>query len=117
MDEEFAKRARRWRISTDELRRAVRDADAGLVAARLGGGLLKMRLARRGGGKSGGFRTVLAFRPDDRAFFIYLFPKNVSENISDQELDDLKAYGKILLALSDESLGGAIAAGKLQEIL
>ncbi len=81
---------------------AVKDADRGLVAAQLGGGLVKLRLARRGAGKSGGFRTVLAYRRDDRAFFIHFFAKNVAENISDSDLDDLKDYGKILLEMSVE---------------
>ncbi|MCY3994976.1 MAG: type II toxin-antitoxin system RelE/ParE family toxin, partial [Rhodobacter sp.] len=33
-----------------------------MIDADLGGGVIKQRIARRGGGRSGGFRTILLFR-------------------------------------------------------
>ena len=41
---------------------AIARAERGLVDADLGGGLIKQRVARRGGGRSGGYRTVIAYR-------------------------------------------------------
>jgi hypothetical protein len=46
---------------------AIRDAERGLIAADLGGGVIKQRIARPGQGKSGGFRTLIVFRAGARA--------------------------------------------------
>ena len=50
----FAKKAG---IGDVVLCEAIRDAERGLIAADLGGGVIKQRIARPGQGKSGGFRT------------------------------------------------------------
>jgi hypothetical protein len=47
-------------IGDGALCRAIRDAELGLIAADLGGGVIKQRIARPGQGKSGGFRTLSA---------------------------------------------------------
>jgi len=57
---------------------AVGEQDAALVVdgrfdADLGGGVFKQRVARAGGGKSGGFRTLIAFRVGASCFFVYGF--------------------------------------------
>jgi hypothetical protein len=62
--------------------RAVADAERGLIDADLGGGAIKQRIARRGQGKSGGFRVVILYRRGSRAFFVYGFAKNERANIS-----------------------------------
>lgn len=98
------------------MRAAVEAADAGLVAAFLGGELIKLRVSRPGGGKSSGFRTILAYRREDRAFFVYLFAKNVTENIDPTELADLKDYAKILLGLTDAQIATTVQTGELEEI-
>lgn len=115
-DEEFARRARKAKLSDATLRAAVEAADAGLVAAFLGGELIKLRVSRPGGGKSSGFRTILAYRREDRAFFVYLFAKNVTENIDPTELADLKDYAKILLGLTDAQIATAVQTGELEQI-
>jgi hypothetical protein len=40
---------------------SIRDAERGLIAADLGGGVIKQRIARPGRGKSGGYRTLIVF--------------------------------------------------------
>jgi hypothetical protein len=58
----------------------------------LGGGLRKVRLAREGGGKSGGYRTIHFFSsPDIPVFLITCFAKNQRDNISKSERDQLIA--------------------------
>lgn len=115
-DEEFARRARKARLADSTLRAAVDAADAGLIAAFLGGELVKLRVARPGGGKSGGFRTILAYRREDRAFSVHLFAKNMVENIDPTELADLKDYAKILLGLTEAQIVAALKTGELEEI-
>jgi len=62
----FAKFARKQRISNAALCEAVARAEAGLIDADLGGGVIKQRVARPGAGRSGGYRTVIFFRVDAR---------------------------------------------------
>jgi len=58
-----------------ELRDAISRADKGLIDADLGGGVIKQRLARRGQGRSGGFRSIVVFRRGDRAFSFTASPR------------------------------------------
>ena len=63
----FARFAAKEGIIDAVLRDAIRRAEAGLVDADLGGGVIKQRLARQGQGKSGGFRSIVLFRRGARA--------------------------------------------------
>ena len=60
---------------------AVRRAREGLIDADLGGGGIKQRIARRGGG----FRTIVLFRRGTLAFFVYGFAKSGRENLRRDE--------------------------------
>ena len=86
----FARFQRRERISETALAKAIESAELGLVGAELGGGLIKQRVARPGQGKSGGYRTVIAYRQGDLAIFLLGFAKNERANISADELEELK---------------------------
>ncbi len=112
----FARFARKAGLDDGELRKAVDDATKGLVDADLGGGLLKQRIARAGGGKSGGFRTIIIFRAGDRAFFVHGFAKNERDNIRDDELAAFKMLAAQLLAYDDAALVAVLAAGVLMEV-
>jgi hypothetical protein len=57
---EFARLIRKTDITDRALSKAVERAGKGLVDAELGSGLIKQRVARRGQGRSGGYRTVIA---------------------------------------------------------
>ena len=76
----FARFSRKEGLPDASLGEAVADAERGLIDADLGGGLIKQRVARSGGGKSGGFRTVIAFRSKERAIFLFGFAKNDLDN-------------------------------------
>jgi hypothetical protein len=65
-----------------------------LVDADLGGNLIKQRVARSGRGRSGGYRTVVAFRASQRSVFLYGFAKSERDNIDDRELADLKKLAR-----------------------
>lgn len=56
--------------------------------------MVKKRVAVGGRGKSGGVRTLLAYKVDDKAFFVYGFAKNARANISANELKALKRLAK-----------------------
>ena len=65
----------------------------------LGGGLRKVRIAREGGGKSGGYRTIYVFGGVDiPIFLVTVFAKNEKDNLSRAEQADLVMLSKALLA-------------------
>jgi hypothetical protein len=78
----FTKFARNEEIADASLREAIARAERGLIDADLGGGLIKQRVARRGQGRSGGYRVIVAYRAKGRAVFLFGFAKNERENIS-----------------------------------
>lgn len=87
-----------------------------MIGADLGGGVIKQRIAREGGGKSGGFRTIILFRSGSRAFFVHGFAKNERDNIRDDELAAFKLLAARLLAYDDLALAKAVADGVLMEV-
>ena len=112
----FARFARKNDISDADLCKAIQDADRGLIGADLGGGVIKQRLARRGSGKSGGFRSLIIFRARERAIFVHGFAKNDVENIRPDELAALKKLAAEMLAYRREELESAIASGTIKEV-
>ena len=107
---------RRKRITDASLKEAITRAERGIIDADLGGNLIKQRVARTGKGRSGGYRMIVAYRMQERSFFLYGFAKNDRENIDDDELQALRAIGANWLAASDEVVAQAINTGDLQEI-
>lgn len=112
----FGRFQRREKIADRALAKAVRDAEKGRVDADLGGGLIKQRVARAGEGKSGGFRTVIAYRRGSRAVFLYGFAKSDRDNISAEERLEWQRVGRELLRLDADQVRAAIAAGNLDEV-
>ena len=112
----FGRFARKHRIDDDALRQAIRRADQGLIDADLGGGVIKQRIARRGEGTSGGFRTIVLYRQASRAFFIFGFPKNRRSDLSDEEVAAFKRAARHILSLSDEHLAAMIEKGQFSEV-
>ena len=112
----FAKWANSAGLDDNVLATAVVEMERGLIDAHLGGEVVKKRLALRGRGKRGGVRTLVAFRQDEKAFFIFGFAKNERANISSDELRALKLLAKELLNYSAVSLTKALQTGELIEI-
>ena len=113
----FDRWARKQNLSTRALCEAVREMEAGLYEADLGGGLLKKRIARPGQGKSGGFRTLVATNKGNRWFFVFGFPKNERSNIDKDEEDALKKLAAYLLSLAPSALATAQRADELMEVI
>jgi hypothetical protein len=112
----FTRFARKAGLADAALLEAIRDAERGLIDADLGGGVIKQRIARPGGGKSGGFRTIILFRSGKRAFFVHGYAKNELANIRDDELDAFRMLAAEMLGYRDEALNRAISAGVLIEV-
>ncbi len=112
----FARFARQESIQDAALARAIRQAESGLIAADLGGGLIKLRIARPGSGKRGGYRTIVAYKAASRAIFLFGFAKSDLDNITPDRLEDLKVLSADFLACCDAEMDEAVAAGAVQEV-
>ncbi len=112
----FARFARREEISDKRLSEAVREAEDGLHDGDLGGGLIKKRVARAGEGKRGSHRTIIVYRTEIRAVFVYGFPKSAKANLSSLELDGYQKLARIYLSFGDAEMSKALSAGELEEV-
>ena len=79
--------------------------------------LYKKRIAFGGKGKSGGLRTIIALRQEDKMFFVYGFAKNKLENITLKEIAALKKIAKDYLAYDKQQIQKALATAKFIEVL
>ena len=112
----FARYAGKEGISDIELKEAVSKLEAGQVDANLGGNVYKVRVARPGEGKSGGYRVIVLFRREERTFYVYGFAKSRKANVSEKELRNLKRAAKKYFSLTSDQLGERIKQGQLIEL-
>jgi hypothetical protein len=113
---EFSRFARKADLKSADLLDAAKAVASGQWDADLGGGVFKQRIARDGGGKSGGFRTIILFKVGGHSFFVHGFAKNEKANISPKELKALKALAATFLALDLSALETAKSAGEITEV-
>lgn len=113
---EFSKFARKADLKSADLLDAAQAVASGQWDADLGGGVFKQRIARDGGGKSGGFRTIILFKVGGHSFFVHGFAKNEKANITPKELKALKALAATFLALDLSALETAKTAGEIAEV-
>ena len=113
----FARFARGEAISGVSLLEAVERAALGLVDANLGGGLIKQRVARKGRGRSGGYRMMIAFRAGDFAVFLFGFAKSAQDNLDDRQLSVLRGIATSWLSADRATLKLAVEQGELVEVL
>ena len=112
----FARFQRKEWLSDASLVKAIRNAEDGLVQADLGSGLIKQRIARAGRGKSGSYRTVVAFRRGERAVFLFGFAKNERSNIDGEELQEFRRLADVFLELDTKQITALIEDGELMEV-
>ncbi|MDR1247924.1 MAG: type II toxin-antitoxin system RelE/ParE family toxin [Treponema sp.] len=112
----FSRYAAKEGIQDNELRDIVNVLESGQAEANLGGGVYKVRLARSGEGKSGGYRIIVVFRSGDRTFFRYGFAKSSRAAISEKEERNHKRTAKVLLSLNDEQLDALVKTGYHTEL-
>ncbi len=111
----FARFARKEGLSDASMLQAVADAEI-KPDAELGGGLIKQRVARKGQGKSGGYRTVIAFRRGHLAFFVYGFAKSDQGTVSIGEERALRKLARFLLATTDDELVALLQRGEIVRV-
>ena len=112
----FTRFAGKEDITDGELKEAVNQLETGQADADLGGGVYKIRIARPGEGKAGGYRVIVFFKSEERTFFVYGFAKSAMSNIDEKQLKDFKRTAKAVLTLTEKQLDDIIKMGKYLEI-
>ncbi len=112
----FRKWAKKSKIKDQDLLDAVDNLIKGLSTADLGSNLFKIRVKREHSGKSSGFRTIVVYKENEKAIFLYGFGKNEKDNISKTELLYFKKLGNDFLALDENQIKQLIEAKSLFEI-
>ena len=113
----FGRFARKERLADATLCEAIKRAERGLLDADLGGQVIKQRVARPGQGRSGGYRTLIAYRSTTRAVFMFGFAKNDQDNVSDDELAELKKAAALMLGWSAKEVEALVKGGKWTEVV
>lgn len=112
----FARFAHKACIRDAALWKSALLADSGIIDADLGGGVIKLRIARAGEGKSGGSRCIVLFCRKQRAVFVHGFEKKDQGNIRANELEAFRELARIVLGYSRNEMSERVADGALIEI-
>ena len=103
----FQREADRAKLSEDEVQHIIAVIAANPAAGDLmpgTGGLRKLRFARHGGGKSGGYRTIHYYAGDDiPVFLITIINKREKENVTRTEQNEIAK--QLPLLVSDYRMG------------
>lgn len=109
----FARFAKKARISDVDLWKTAQMANQGLIDADPGGGVIKQRIARAGSGKSGGSRSIILFRKNDRAVYVYGFQKKDLANIRPNELEAFRELAQVVLGYTNAEIAQRVEDGAL----
>ena len=112
----FTKFAKKERISDKKLSDMIKDIENGMIDVDYGSGVIKQRLARPNQGKSAGYRCIILFRVKERAFFMYGFPKNERDNISQEDEQVFKDLSQQMFDFSDVDIERMLESGVLMEV-
>ena len=93
----------------DALKRTIN----GSGVVNLGRYIYKIRIAKNGQGRSGGFRTILIFKKGKRSLFIYGFEKNDQDNIDKGTLADYKKFAVTFLNYTDDDINRLVNNGTI----
>ena len=96
----FERFAKKHTISDSVLRDTIERVEKGLVDADLGNGVIKLRIARSGEGRSGGYRVIVLFKRREYSFFVYGYSKSNRENIKRDEEQAFRDMAHHVLTLS-----------------
>ena len=112
----FSKFVRKEDIGDEKLYEAIQNAEAGKIDVDYGNNVIKQRIARPHKGKSSGYRLIILYHRNDKAFFVYGFSKNERDNINETETKEFKRLAKITLSFSDDILETLLKKGVYTEV-
>ena len=112
----FARFAKQARITDADLWKTAQLANEGLIDADLGGGVIKQRIPRAGSGKSGSSRSIILFRRNDRAIYVYGFEKKDLANIRPNELEAFRELAQVILGYTNAEIAQRVEDGALFKV-
>jgi hypothetical protein len=113
---EFSRRARKERVTDDDLRDAVARANRGQIAGEIGKFLIKQRIARPRQGRRGGYRAIIVHVPGKMAVFLHLFPKSAKANLTASEEDAYREAAKHIEKLDAALIAALVRANEWIEV-
>jgi hypothetical protein len=78
--------------------------------------VIKQRVARKGQGRSGGYRMMIAYRARNFSVFLFGFAKSDEDNIDDHQLAVLRRIAASWLSADATSIKTAVERGDLMEV-
>lgn len=112
----FSSFAKKQHLDDATLCKVVKELEDGLIHADLGGGVFKQRVARKGQGKSGGYRVIVLYKTGKLALFVHGFSKSEEDNISPAQEDKFKDMSRVYLGLSEKLLNKLVANKEFMEV-
>ena len=112
----FDRFANKNSIDDSVLIEAVERAKNGLIDADLGSGVIKQRIARKGQGKSRGYRSIIIINCKEMAFFVFGFSKNERDNLRQDEVEEYRELARGLLLMLEKDLSKGLAEGDFVEV-
>ena len=103
-------------IDDSVLIEAIERSRNGLIDADLGGGVIKQRIARKGQGKSKGYRSIIIINYGKIAFFVFGFSKNERDNLRQDEVEEYRELARDLLLIPEKHLSQGLSEGDFVEI-
>ena len=104
----FKKWSTKAGLANPNLLEAITNLEKGLSTSSLGANLYKIRVNRSGSGKRSSYRTIIVYKQNDRAIFLYGFGKNEKGNITSDELYFFKKLGRDFLDYRNHQLTRAL---------
>lgn len=116
----FERNLRKVGIKDNKLCQAANEIRSGLFDADLGGGVFKKRIPLASG-KSGGARSVVAFKAGNNLFFVNGWTKKSvagggQKEISDADLAGYRDAAAQFLAFTTQNIKDAVQKGLLREV-
>ncbi|MDI9348762.1 MAG: type II toxin-antitoxin system RelE/ParE family toxin [Candidatus Symbiobacter sp.] len=117
MTKNFAKWAKKEGLTSLILHNTAFEFDQGLGVVKIRENLYKIRVAKPGGGKSGGYRVILAYKTGHDIFFLYGFSKSEQANLSQREENDLTLLAEDLLAYTESDIQDALEDNAIKALI
>ncbi|MGL4752476.1 type II toxin-antitoxin system RelE/ParE family toxin [Aeromonas veronii] len=112
----FQSKFKKCSIGDEQLVEACREIAAGLNDGDLGDYLYKKRVAMPGQGKRGSYRTMLGAVIGEKYFFLYIFAKSDTANVSNKEKLALQELATQFIGLDQAKIEHLLETGDLIKI-
>ena len=121
MDVYLTKQTQKWAkgngVTNTALKNAATEVAAGQNDGAHGAGVYKKRIAaKKGKGKSGGSRTLLAWNHGDRVVYMFGYDKSEMDVVPKKALKAFKDAAKVWKAKTDEEMKKAVDGGQVKKI-